>query len=376
MNGDMAKLSANKNGRHFRTGLLQGLLAVFLFFIIGDQVFLLVGKMFLYSPWAASGNITIAEDIFWINGRIPDVVFLGDSRFGEGLKPVTVEQVLTDRGMHLSTVNIWLAAAGPEEYRKIVRNLLGHHKPRLIICEINENALNKKSSEGSQDSGSRIWHGNPGWLKSCQDTWEWHTHTIFAAKHWGGIIEQAFYNMVSDLGRVFFLGNERSDGNLGKSKGYFKNRGRQRPANIAVREAIDARVYPTIQVTAEEASKFKAFLSAVRESDLRLVMILAPVAPELAAKFPSERYGAFIQFIEDTTAAAEIPFMNFYQARGLPSDAFFDHHHLNDKGAEMFSRQIAEEVVAPALRDWQGFKNAIKAKKGRITEKRMPHTCS
>jgi len=54
--------------------------------------------------------------------------FLGDSRVGEGLKPVTVEQVLADRGMQLSIVNIWVAAAGPGEYRKIVRNLLGRHK--------------------------------------------------------------------------------------------------------------------------------------------------------------------------------------------------------------------------------------------------------
>jgi lysophospholipase L1-like esterase len=99
------------------------------------------------------------------------------------------------------------------------------------------------------------------------------------------------------------------------------------------------------------------------------------VAPELAAKFPPERYGAFIRFLEDTTAAADIPFLNYYQARNVPSDGFFDHHHLNDKGAEVFSRQIAEEVVAPALRDWQGFKYALKLKTDR-TKHPLPRQAS
>jgi hypothetical protein len=363
MSEAMPNLSADKKKGYSRAGLSKGLLAVLLFFMIGNLLFLLVGKLFLYSPWAASGDITIAEDIFWINGRIPDVVFLGDSRFGEGVKPATVEQVLDDQGARLSTVNIWLASAGPDEYRMIVRNLLGHHNPRLIICDINENSLNIKSTEGNQDSRSRIWNSTPDWLKSFQDMWEWRIHTIFAAKHWGAIIQQAFYNMVSDFGRVLLLGNEPSSGNLGKSKGYFKRGDRQRPGNLAVREAIDARVYPTIQVTEEGALKLKAFLSTVQKSNLQLVMLLAPVLPELAAKFPAERYRAFLRFLEDTTAAYDIPFVNYYQAHGLPPDAFFDHHHLNNKGAELFSRKIAGEVVAPALRDWQGFKASVMAKK-------------
>jgi hypothetical protein len=375
MSEKMANLSADKKNGHSRAGMFKGLLAVLLFFIIGNLLFLLVGKIFLYSPWAAGGDIPITEDIFWMNGRKPDVVFLGDSRVGEGLKPVTVEQVLADRGMQLSIVNIWVAAAGPGEYRKIVRNLLGRHKPRLIICDINENALNGKLSEGSQASGSRVFNRLPGWVESYQDTWEWRLQSIFAAKHWGGLIEQAFYNMVSDLGRVILLGNDLSSGSIGKSKGYFKQSGRQRPANLAVREAIDDKIYPSIQIADEEAIKFKALLSTIQKSDLHLVMILTPVAPELAAKFPPERYGAFIRFLEDTTAAADIPFLNYYQARNVPSDGFFDHHHLNDKGAEVFSRQIAEEVVAPALRDWQGFKYALKLKTDR-TEHPLPRQAS
>lgn len=363
MNSEMANFSADKKNGYFQAGLLKGILAVLLFFMIGNLLFLLVGKLFLYSPWAASVDIAIAEDIFWINGHIPDVVFLGDSRFGEGVKPLTVEKVLADQGGRYSTVNIWIPSAGPEEYQKIVRNLLAHHNPRLIICDINENALNKKSAEGSQNSGSRIWHEIPSYLKSCQDTWEWQTHKLFAVRHYGGIIEQAFYNMVSDLGRVLLHGNTPSDGNLGKSKGYFKNKGRQRLSNLTVHEAVDARIYPTIQVTNEGAQKFKAFLSAVRESNLQMVIVLAPVAPELVAKFPQERYEAFIRFIEETTAAAEIPFVNYYQDSSLPPDAYFDHHHLNDKGAEMFSRKIANEVVSPALRDWEEFKDDIKTKK-------------
>jgi len=77
MSEKMANLSADKKNGHPRVGMFKGLLAVLLFFIIGNLLFLLVGKIFLYSPWAAGGDIPITEDIFWINGRKPDVVFLG-----------------------------------------------------------------------------------------------------------------------------------------------------------------------------------------------------------------------------------------------------------------------------------------------------------
>lgn len=58
-----------------------------------------------------------------------------------------------------------------------------------------------------------------------------------------------------------------------------------------------------------------------------------------------------------------IPFVHYYQNRYLPPDAFFDDHHLNDRGAEAFSRQIASEIIVPALKGWQGFKETMIAKK-------------
>ena len=37
--------------------------------VAGDFAFRLVGQAFLFSPWAASGDLIIAEELYWLAGR-------------------------------------------------------------------------------------------------------------------------------------------------------------------------------------------------------------------------------------------------------------------------------------------------------------------
>jgi hypothetical protein len=197
------------------------------------------------------------------------------------------------------------------------------------------------------------------------EEFDWKLRRISGTLHWGVFVQRTLYNAVSDMGRAMFYGHRISSGSIGESKGYRISKGRERESGLALHRKMDARTYSSLQVTDVSSMHFKNFLSTVRDSDLRLVMFLAPVAPELFALFPPDRYEAFLRFLEETTAYYGIPFMNYYQNHNLPSDAFFDNHHLNDRGAEAFSRQIASEIINPALNDWQIFKEAV------ITKKRL-----
>jgi hypothetical protein len=334
-----------------------------LVFIAGDQLFSLVGKLCLYSPWATSGDMTISEDIFWINGRKPDVVFLGDSRVGSGLKPLTVDNQMSVSGVQMTSVNIWMAAAGPEEYRKIIRHLLSDQKPRLILCDINENALHQSSPDKETLRNAGIWRSAQDMIDRHGEEFDWQLRYHSGSLHWGVFVQRAIYNAISDVGRVLFYGHRISSGSLGQLKGYRISSGHEREVSLALQRERDAKSYPLLQVTDTSSLHFREFLSAVRDRDLRLVIFLAPVAPELSALFPPERYWALLRFLKETTADYGIPFVNYYQNPNLPPDAFFDNHHLNDQGAEAFSRQIASEIIDPALKDWRGFKETVMAKR-------------
>jgi hypothetical protein len=291
------------------------------------------------------------------------VVFLGDSRVGSGLKPLTVDNRISSGGAPITSVNIWMAAAGPDEYRKIIRHLLADQKPRLILCDINEKAFHPSSPDQDMRRTAGIWRSAQDVIDRYGEEFDWQLRRHSGTLHWGVFVQRAIYNAVSDMGRVLFYGHRISSGSLGQSKGYRISSGHERKVNLALQRERDAKAYPSLQVTDASSLHFRDFLSAVRDSDLRLVIFLAPVAPELSALFPPERYQAFLRFLKETTASYGIPFVNYYQNPYLPPDAFFDNHHLNDRGAEAFSRQIASEIIDPALKDWQKFKETVMAKK-------------
>jgi hypothetical protein len=363
MTRDEATSLPCSSDKRSRTGWRGKLFVLLLVFIAGDQLFSIVGKLCLYSPWATSGDITISEDIFWINGPKPDVVFLGDSRVGSGLKPLTVDNQISTGGTLITSVNIWMAAAGPGEYRKIIRHLLADNKPRLILCDINENALHQSSPEQDIPRTAGVWHSAQYLIDLYGEGFDWQLRHLSGTLHWGVFVQRAIYNAVSDVGRVMFYDDKISSGSLGRSKGYRINSGHERKIKLALQRDRDARAYQSLQVTEASSKRFREFLSAVRDSDLRMVIFLAPVAPELLGLFPPPRYHAFLRFLKETTAYYGIPFVNYYQNPHLPPEAFFDSHHLNDRGAEAFSRQIASEIIDPALKDWQRFKDAVITKK-------------
>ena len=47
--------------------------------------------------------------------------------------------------------------------------------------------------------------------------------------------------------------------------------------------------------------------------------------------------------------------MDYYRADFLPDSAFFDAHHTNATGNEILSRIVAQELLMPALQDWNRF---------------------
>ena len=308
--------------------------------------------MFFATPWAASGDITLAEELFWSAEKQPDVVLMGDSRTGNGLNPAVIEEVLAERGRQSTVVNIWLAGAGPVEFRTVVERVLSAHPPQVVICNINENSLSEQASHD----------GTPTWDQQLREVWgapdvsrlTWDLHRASGSLHWGAFVQRAGYNMLFAIARGRgMLPQSRADG-LRQRRGYLPRFGQLSDQRLAAQAATDGRRYQGLEVSERGATRLRAFLRAARSARLKLVVVLLPVNPALVKLFPKERYQRFVDFVARTTRECQIPFVNLYASPAVPRDGYYDAHHLNDRGADIVSRVVAGSIIVPALRDWDG----------------------
>jgi hypothetical protein len=312
-----------------------------------DQSFHLIGRAFLFSPWAASGDVTVSEAMFWAAGSAPDVVFLGDSRVGNGVDPRLVDDVLAARGQRTTSVNVWLAGAGPDDFLKIARNVLAPNAPRLIVCAINENALAWDGPEarsfGWQPAGLD-WNE----LLPDLDRWSWRATSWSGTLRWGAFVRRAAYNAFYDALR-FANGAPWPESGLGQRRGYMPRSGRQRESRLLAQARTDERRYPRHRITPWAERRWLEFLRATHDTRLSVVVVLLPVHPDVRRRFADDRYEAFTDFVERTTREAGVTFVNMYQEPALNTDAFFDYHHLNERGAALVSRRLADVVIRPLL---------------------------
>lgn len=330
-------------------------IVAFMFILVSDLAFWPIGRWFLFTPWAASGDITLSEELYWSAGKIPDVVFMGDSRTGDGIKPLTVERVLNEQGTSITAVSIWLAGAGPAEGQQIVDNLLNEQSPKLVIFNLNENRLVVETLPTSNLKWDEKLFLRWPEYNYLQQRFDWRLRQISGTLRWGAFVKRASYNVAFSVVKVVLLRQPVSDEGLGQRHGYLPRFGRQRDASLETQRAMDELRYANYEPTEMGVAQLESFLATAKNARLRLVVVLVPMPPDLFANFPPERYATFLQQAEMVTARYGVPLCNYYQEPRMPSDGFFDNQHLNDIGAEAFSQILAREVVAPALQDWNQF---------------------
>jgi hypothetical protein len=326
------------------------------FIFLGDVSFRVIGKAFLFSPWAASGSIGVAKELYWVADRRPDVVFLGDSRTGNGLKPTAVEKELLARGGSATVVNVWLAGAGFAEAKTIIEHVIAPAPPKLIVYSLNENRLSAQNP-GRPQAG---WYQNRlfdvSGYELLYEKWDWRINRFFGTQVWGAFIKRAVYNYLIDMVKTVFKKARSQSPGLGQMHGYLPRFGKQRDVRLEFMRAADDEKYRTFQITDWGRDQFVDLLETLRAHDLKVVIVILPVAPELARKFPPHLYADYISRVKAITTSFGFPLVDFYQGSGLLPDAFFDLQHLNDSGAEKLSTMLSQTVILPALVNWGKYR--------------------
>jgi len=95
-----------------------------------------------------------------------------------------------------------------------------------------------------------------------------------------------------------------------------------------------------------ETRALERFLSRARAAGIPVVLVGVPVSSWVRALYTPEVEHVFRAYVDELgRRGAEFA---DYRAH-MPDDAFSDHHHLNPRGADVFARVLASEVLARRL---------------------------
>ncbi|MCX8022643.1 MAG: hypothetical protein N2745_07710 [Syntrophorhabdaceae bacterium] len=322
-----------------------------IFFLVFDNTFRLIGRIFFYSPWGATGNIVLSEKLFWIDGVKPDIVILGDSRAGNGIKPIVIERTLEEKGIKTSVVNIWLPGTGLTDLLEITERLVTKYPPRLTIVTINEKQLAQPPQvKEMKNWDQRFIHRWPEIKSFLDDTW-WYLNLASGAMLWGAFIKRATYNAFFGIAKFILFKQKPPSGSIGGDKGYMRMEGKQKESRLMSQRVSEREWYKGYLPSKEGTKKLSSLIYAIKRHNINLLLITMPVSKEMFEIFPEEAYNGFIKEVEALSRDTGVKFLNFYPMKDMPQDYFFDLQHMNDRGAEYFSRYLVEEAIMPMIRN-------------------------
>jgi hypothetical protein len=98
-----------------------------------------------------------------------------------------------------------------------------------------------------------------------------------------------------------------------------------------------------------EARALDRFLARSRAAGIPVVLVGVPVSSWVRELYTPEVEHAFGAYLDQVTARGDADFVD-YRAR-FADRYFIDHHHLNGEAGTLFARMLANEVMAPHLRE-------------------------
>lgn len=87
-------------------------------------------------------------------------------------------------------------------------------------------------------------------------------------------------------------------------------------------------------------------LERCRTHGIEAILVAPPVAGIHRAQYTPAIDAAFSAYMTDLTARHQVRFLDYRER--LPDDLFVDNHHTTERGAHIWSRMLAEEVLRPA----------------------------
>ena len=250
-----------------------------------------------------------------------DILILGSSHAYRGFDP----RMFAEEG--LLVFNLGSSAQTPIQTKVLLRRYLEELNPKLVIYEVYPGTF---SSDGVESALDILANDDNDFL-SIQMSLKINNIKVY------NTLIYALFNDIFSLERDFIEDKIKGSdiyiegGFVENALAYNKNAAEQKPSAWNLNQ--------------NQLSAFEDILSALNENGIEVVLIQAPIT--------SNRYNAYLNNAEiDQYFRGLGYYFNFNEMMNLSDhDHFYDSHHLNQNGVELFNQEVL------TILDVNGFLN-------------------
>jgi hypothetical protein len=343
------ELSKNKQPSRFFVSLIWGVLA----FIVLAAIFAgfshttIIDKVL---PLRSVGDYHAQFEIKWFkldeyvkqNGGV-DVILLGNSMVNTGIDPETLSTRYEElTGQKLRVFNFGVEGLTVAPLSKVANILEAHYHPGtiLLVTDIRDYAKDNGIETETQfldnawlqqQLGTKTFKGNLIDSSSA-------IQRLIVFRNWSS--SQFIDSFVTSMVRI-----GKTDANGYEAE---TNHGRDIDANPDPNNPQEKAIYEMFANYTMDPSRIRSLQSILELKGQGTSVFVTgfPVYPTYYAYFSKEAQADFSNSITSIVTNSEGTYLPVIDQSLIPFEGRSDNHHLNDKGAQMFSKLLAEQLAA------------------------------
>ena len=290
-----------------------------------------------------------------------DVCFVGSSTTREAVLAAEVRRRCERAKLPVTVANYGLAGLRTDGMELVIRRLLAHErKPRLIVCGVTARELRAWRPDRRRLA---IFWSLPDWARNTR------SDPAFAGPQFPNVLRQEIARRYLTL-RYRDAAREWLAARVGRDErqaapilGDSLTPWHLDDRSLKTREMPEGRIEEYLEqnrlndpnVRAHDAAMHAAFvrlMNLCREAGVPLIVFQPPLSDMMKESLPDGVYSGFLDLATRLTREAGVRFVPPAELETYIGDGGFrEFSHLNHKGAQKFTKAIADRVVIPALKE-------------------------
>lgn len=283
-----------------------------------------------------------------------DIVVTGDSRMFHAVIPRVMQQVLQEKkGQTYTTYNFGIPSGTTPTFLMVASEAV-HHKPRpkVFIIGLNPASFSCCDTVSAVGTSAGVHWNMVPWL--VRATWRDNLEEAGASVAYGASRLLAARTELAYAMSIFSLPTPQL---VFQERGWISLGGRVNPEVQDIRAVGRAGAYADLMDKSQGASLkpmvprfLELTLELLKRAGIKPVVIGAPQARQLDYFHDAAHtYFEYLNEVKRITTEQNVPFYDLNAPPGIESADFTDGDHLSEPGANVFTKYLAAEVVAPLL---------------------------
>ena len=330
-------------------------------FTIASNIVLYRSGMALQNPYLKVDRAVLLDTWNEKDPRRSDVIFVGDSRTGNGFVPGVVDNEAHSVGTDVSSYNLAGPASTIPSDAGTIDYIVGRRaKPRLVVWGVGRrqtalfNFDDFQRNEATLGVALDLFKQTPDWQNVC---------TL------GFCITRPFRILLQAPMRLLPQYRQKME-TARRVKGtawayeidaWSRAHNHELMSIAALSPAQRAEEFSKLSKHPEFITPFRSeptIMEALRfgnrrarQNGIRVIVVNMPMHSARTAQEKAYGYDAYLRWIREVCREQELCFVDLNQPPWLPPDSeFVDSHHLSAQGAARLSRSFTREFIVPILK--------------------------